>query len=202
MSVPYEKTRFVGFVDVLGYKAIVRDAPFTDAQRFHYLHSVFSALASSAHDIAHDFKGAIAVRAVQFSDSFYFSSNSVVTLVAALANFFANVFTIYDHTFTAPQQPEQQFPEWLPFLRGGIVSGWMFEGYDITLPTLADAAGTFRNPIGPAVANAYLLSEETDIEGMRLATTKVVRDRFAEELPAIAPNSQLGLLSRPLLPKF
>ena len=42
---PCELPRFVGFVDVLGYKAIVRGSTFTDAQRFHYLHSIFSALA-------------------------------------------------------------------------------------------------------------------------------------------------------------
>ena len=35
MPQPYEQPRFVGFADVLGYKAIVRDSPFTDAQRFH-----------------------------------------------------------------------------------------------------------------------------------------------------------------------
>ena len=203
MPLPYEQKHFVGFVDVLGYKAIVRDAPFTDAQRFHYLHSVFLALASSAHDIAHDFKGEIAVRAFQFSDSFYFSSDSAVTLVTALSQFFANVFTIYDHTFTAPKPPGNlAFPEWLPFLRGGIVHDWMFEGFDITLPTLENPADSFRNPIGPAVANAYLLSEETKLEGMRLATTRDVCERFVEELPGIPPRSQLGIVAAPLTPQF
>jgi len=200
---PYEQPRFVGFVDVLGYKAIVQSSTFTDAQRFHYLHSIFSALAVSAHDIAHDFKGAIAVRAVQFSDCFYFSSESAVTLVTALAQFFANVFTIYDHTFTAPKPTgTTTFPEWLPLLRGGIVHGWMFEGYDITLPQLQDQADSFRNPIGPAVANAYLLSEDTNLEGMRLATTRIVRDRFVAELASIPRHSQLGILATPLTPLF
>ena len=203
MPQPFEKTRFVGFVDVLGYKAIVRGEPFTDAQRFHYLHSVFSALAVSAHDIAHDFSREIAVRAVQFSDCFYFSSDSAVTLVTAVAHFFANVLTFYDHTFTAPQAAEDTtFPEWLPFLRGGIVEGWMFEGHDITLPRLQDPADSFRNPIGPAVANAYLLSEATDLEGMRLATSRSVRDRFLEDLSSVRPGSQLAQLAPPLVPLF
>lgn len=203
VSNAWERSRFVGFVDVLGYKAIVRDAPFTDPHRFHYLHSIFSALAVAAHDIAHDFSSEIAVRAVQFSDCFYFSSDSAVTLVSAIAQFFANVFTIYDHTFTAPMRPEETlFAEWLPFLRGGIVHGWMFEGYDITLPELQYTRDSFRNPIGPAVANAYVLSEATDLEGMRIATTREVRDRFAEELPRIPRHSHLGILNAPLTPIF
>jgi hypothetical protein len=203
MPQPFEQPRFCGFVDVLGYKAIVRDAPFTDAQRFHYLHSIFSSLAVSAYDIAHDFAGAITVRAVQFSDCFYFSSESAVTLVAALANFFANVFTFYDHTFNEPA-PAGGFPDWLPFLRGGIVHDWMLEGLNITLPELHDPADRFCNPIGPAVANAYLLSEATDLEGMRLATTQFVRDRFVEEMPDIPPypQGQLGLVAAKLTPIF
>ena len=203
MPEPFELPRFCGFVDVLGYKSIVRDAPFPEAQRYRYLHSIFSSLAVSAYDIAHDFSGAIAVRAVQFSDSFYFSSESAVTLVAAISNFFANVFTFYDHTFNEPV-PTGGFPEWLPFMRGGIVHGWMFEGHDITLPRLHDPDRSFRNPIGPAVANAYLLSEATGLEGMRLVTTQVVRDRFVEELPNLPPypQSQLGLVAARLAPIF
>lgn len=203
MPQPYEQPRFVAFVDVLGYKAIVRGAAFNDTQRFHYLHSVFSSLAVAAHDIAHDFSQEIAVRAVQFSDSFYFSSESAITLVTAIAHYFANVLTFYDHAFSTPR-PEgaTTFPEWLPFLRGGIVHGWMFEGHDITLPQLQNPADSFRNPIGPAVASAYLLSEKTDLEGMRLATTRAVRDRFLEELPSIRSGSQIAQLAPPLLPLF
>ena len=192
---PYEQPRFVGFADVLGYKTIVLSNQYSDAQRFHYLHSVFMALAQGAMDVVGDLSGIATVQTVQFSDSFYFSSSSAVAIVSAMSNFFANVFTIYDHTFDA-------HGEWLPFLRGGIVYDWMFEGLDITLPALQHQHEAFRNPIGPAVAKAYLLSEETGIEGMRLVATKDVRDRFEAELPGIGLGNFLGIWSGPLHPLF
>ena len=192
---PYQQPRFVGFADVLGYKTIVLSKQHTDAQRFRYLHSVFMALAQGALDVVNDLSGIATVRAVQFSDSFYFSSSSAVAIVSAMSNFFANVFTIYDNTFNAHD-------EWLPFLRGGIVHDWMFEGLDISLPSLQNQHDAFRNPIGPAIAKAYLLSEETGVEGMRLVATKDVRDRFEAELPGVDPSKVLGVWSSPLHPVF
>lgn len=192
-KMPYELPRFVGFADVLGYKAIVLGERYTDAQRFQYLHSVFTALAEGARNVVNDLSGVATLQAVQFSDSFYFSSNSAVAIISAMSNFFANVFTIYDHTISSHN-------EWLPFLRGGIVYDWMFEGLDITLPALQNQQHAFRNPIGPAVAKAYLLSEETGLEGMRLVTTKEVHDRFVAELPTFAAGSLLAIWGGPLQP--
>lgn len=192
---PYEQPRFVGFADVLGYKTIVLSNQYTNAQRFHYLHSVFMALAQGARDVVQDLSGVATVQAVQFSDSFYFSSSSPVAIVSAMSSFYANVFTIYDNTFNTDD-------EWLPFLRGGIVHDWMFEGLDITLPALQKRQDAFRNPIGPAVAKAYLLSEETRLGGMRLVVTKDVRDQFEAELPILAAGSLLALWGGPLHPVF
>jgi hypothetical protein len=194
-NMPFEQPRFVGFADVLGYKAIVLGEQYTNVQRFQYLHSVFTALAQGAQDVVNDLAGVATVQAVQFSDSFYFSSSSAVAIVAAMSNFFANVFTIYDHTIDTHN-------EWLPFLRGGIAYDWMFEGLDITLPDLKDQRDAFRNPIGPAVAKAYLLSEETGLEGMRLVSTKEVRDSFVAEIPTVAAGSTLALWGGPLQPLF
>lgn len=194
-SPPYELPRFVGFADVLGYKTIVLDQQYSEAQRHHYLHSVFTALAKGAQDVVNDLASVAQVKAVQFSDCFYFSSPSAVAIVCAMSNFFASVFTIYDHTI-------ETHDDWLPFLRGGIVFDWMFEGFDITLPSLQNPQNAFRNPIGPAVAKAYLLSEETGIEGMRLVATKDVRDRFEAELPAVPLDGLLSVWGGPLHPVF
>jgi hypothetical protein len=192
---PYEKSRFVGFVDVLGYKDIVLNKKYNDSQRYHYLHSVFMALAQSAIDVIKDLNKTATIQSVQFSDSFYFSSTSAVEIVSTISEFFANVFTIFDHTIESDD-------EWLPFLRGGIVYDWMFEGLDSTLPPLQNPTQAFRNPIGPAVAKAYILSEESGIEGMRLVTTKEVRDRFEAELPTIDQGSVLGNWCSQLHPVF
>src|SRR5579863_8447696 len=192
---PYDQPRFVGFADVLGYKAIVTDSQYTDALRFHYLHSVFLALAEGARAVVNDLEGIATVQAAQFSDSFFFSSSSAVAIVSAMSQFFTNVFTIYDDTIDTDN-------EWLPYLRGGIVYDWMFEGLDITLPALQNQQHAFRNPIGPAVAKAYLLSEETGIEGMRLVVTKAVRDRFEADLPALPAGSLLAVWGGPLHPMF
>ncbi len=204
MPLPYEQTRFVGFVDVLGYKEIAIRGQFTDAQRFRYLHSVFENLAAAAHQIKEDLGGPPLIRAVQFSDSFYFSSSSAVAIVTAMSEFFASVFTYYDRVFEGPGPADDPnaFPEWMPFLRGAIVHGWLFEGRDITLPELREPAEAFRNPIGPAVGKAYLLGEESGLEGMRLATTSTVRSRFEEELPTVPPHSELGIAAAPLHPIY
>ena len=200
MPQPYEQPRFVGFVDVLGYKAIVLEEQFSEAERFHYLHSAFEALAAAAHQVISDLGGPPHLRAIQFSDSFYFSSPSAVTLVTAISQFFATVLTYYDRVFEKAVREDAQhaFPEWTPFLRAGIVYDWLFEGHDITLPVLHNPADAFRNPIGPAVAKAYLLGEKTSMEGMRIGITAAVRDHFEQELPTIDPLSSLGFMAAPL----
>ncbi len=204
MTQPYEQPRFVGFVDVLGYKAIVLGEQFTEAARFHYLHSAFEALAAAAHQVIADLGGPPRLRAIQFSDSFYFSSSSAVTLVTAVSQFFATVLTYYDHVFeeVVPADAQHAFHEWTPFLRAGIVHDWFFDGHDITLPGLQNPADAFRNPIGPAVAKAYLLGEQTRMEGMRIGVTTAVRDQFEQELPTVGPASYLGIMAAPLHPIF
>ncbi len=47
-----------------------------------------------------------------------------------------------------------------------------------------------------------IFRETTGLEGMRLATSQIVHDRFIEELPRIPASSQVGLLSKNLTPLF
>lgn len=185
MEKPYEEPRYVGFVDLLGYKSIALGDTLSDPERYSYLISIFKNLAGCALGIPQSFPD---LRDVQFSDSFYFSSRSALTIVAAMAKFFGDVFGFYSEVFSEPPPDGQAFREWLPFLRGAIVNGWMFEGFDITLPSLQNPTDSFRNPIGPAIAAAYVLSENSGVEGMRLVVSRPTSEGFTRELQQAPPS--------------
>jgi hypothetical protein len=106
-----------------------------------------------------------------------------------------------DLTDTLPAPGEATgLQEWLPFLRGGIVKGSMAEVLDISAPHPVRSKDVFRNPIGPAVAQAYLLSEQSGIEGMRLMITEPVRDGFIREVEELAAVEQLRTFATRLTP--
>jgi hypothetical protein len=120
---PYEIRRYVGFVDLLGYKAIALEGDLTPAQRCNYLLSVFEALAQAAHDAAIDLAFPYPLRRVQFSDAFYFSSLSAVAVVVTMARFFETAYTMYEGTID--QLEGGAFRDWQPFLRGAIAYNWI-----------------------------------------------------------------------------
>lgn len=175
---PYVDRRFVAFVDMLGYKAVAFFHSTTCAEKFNTLHGIYEDLAQAAQDCVGDMAPG-PVRCVQFSDAFFFSSRSAVSLATTAAQFFANVFSLHDAAGI-------ESGEWLPFLRG-ITYDWMFEGFDPTVSTASPWA-SFRNPIGPAVAKAYLVGKATVIEGMRLAASAEAAGLLSAELDALPPG--------------
>jgi hypothetical protein len=179
MPAPYEDHRFVAFVDMLGCKAALLSDSTTGAETFNTLSSVYENLAQAARDCVGDLTPDLPapVRWVQFSDAFFFSSRSVVSLATTAAQFSANVFSLHDAAGI-------EGGEWLPFLRGGITYDWMFEGFDPTAGHAGDP-DAFRNPIGPAVAKAYLVGETTGVEGMRLVASAEAAGLLAAEIDAL-----------------
>jgi len=202
MPEPWENQRFVGFLDLLGYGAIVSSPVYAEEQRFRFFVSVFEAIAVAVETAIADLAPNGIVRCVQFSDCFYFSSDSAALIVAVMAETFANAFTIQDLVYDVPLpgQPASVTKEWLPFLRGGIVRGWMFEGRDISIPRPVNPRNVFRNPIGPAVAGAYKMGEWTDVDGMCLMTSPEVSRCFKDELIGLQAATPLKTIASRLTP--
>jgi hypothetical protein len=142
--------RYVAFLDVLGYGSLVRENATTDIQKLRRLSSMFEAL-GNAVDVAMDDNGD-EVESISFSDSYYFACKNLVTLLEFLQQVFADAYT-YQMSYCG--DPDG----WIPFFRAGVVSGWAVSFRDITLRKLEERSA-FRNPVGPAVADAYELTEK------------------------------------------
>lgn len=191
---PFEKRTYVGFVDVLGYRSIVLSQQRSEAEKFHYLvESVYQNLTVAARHLVQEQDPQYPIAAVHFSDCYYFQSDCAPAIVTAMADFFAQAAAMFRDTYLTEN-------EWQPFLRGGIVYDWMVETCDVTLPPLQNPQHAFRNPVGPAVAKAYELAEETKIQGMRLAVSSEVAEHFQRDKPLIDRHSDLGRRCSPLVP--
>jgi len=179
------ETLWVGFVDLLGYKEIVLGSR-SDKEKMQIIHSIYSALIQPIEDLnfdegVGDTVGGDAVRRIHFSDCFYFTSKSAVSLADSMSSFFSFAFMLYENTYaTDPSQ-------WIPFLRGGIAGGWTLMFRDPTIPQ--DRETMFRNPVGPSVAKAYLVGEKQKVSGMRIMATKDFSERYEQELADMAATA-------------
>jgi len=165
--------RYVAFVDVLGYGSIVGNKSTSDGIKAGQLHSVFEGLLVGVKDAMSDWTAGAQIRsgasatisAVSFSDCFYFSSDKLGDLVEFVATIFRGVFSYYEQSnWSNPAL-------WMPYLRSGIASGWCLDFLDPTVAHMTTAGGRsqFRNPVGPAIAAAYSLSEiNPKLPGMRI----------------------------------
>lgn len=158
--------RYVAFIDVLGYGSIV-SSMLPEPSKFARLHSLFEALGVAVEtSLADCNRGRSAaapeyIHGVAFSDSFYFAARNLPALLRFLELAFATAYGFQQHTY------EQDADSWVPFIRAGIAHGWVVSFRDVTMKPLPDF-GEFRNPVGPAVAGAYLLTECTGrLPGMR-----------------------------------
>jgi len=196
---PWEDERYVGFADLLGYKALTTGPKYSPEQRFNLLHSAYVSLAIALNEVMEDPTLTPDVRLVQMSDSIFFTSRSAVKIVTAMATLFSTVFGV-----PAPLYDHEEPSEWWPFLRGAIVRDWIFEARDYTVPNNDQPRDAFRIPIGPAVARAYLLSESEDtrIEGMRLVCTNVVNNDFRRECDGLDGQTEFARRARHLAPIY
>lgn len=170
---------YVGFADMLGYRSLVFDETTSNSDKLGYLCSVYAAMGHAVQQVMTELRVPDLVKVIQFSDCFYFKSDCPVSIIVAMAEFFSQTSAIYSQVYEATN-------EWQPFLRGAIARDWIMEGLDITLPT---TQGAFRNPMGPAVAKAYVLAEESGIQGMRLALFSEVAQDFEEARTRLDPRS-------------
>lgn len=172
---------WIGFVDLLGYKAIVLGDE-QDRVKQQRLHSIYSALIQAIEDIKYDQDsgdtyGGDKVEYIHFSDCFYFSSRSAFSLGYVMSSLFNSCFALYDHTYQSSAN------EWIPFLRGGIERGWTMMFRDPTVVT--DPGREFRNPVGPGIAKAYMVGEKQGVEGMRIVATQVFVDAYHREIEGL-----------------
>lgn len=158
-----KNTRFVAYMDVVGYCSIVEE-DIVDIRKAHRLYSIFenvgmAILIALREDMLDGTEGV--VEAVHFSDCYYLSSKNLPRLLSFLERVFATTYGFQSMRY------DRSRDDWIPFIRSGIVEGWAVSFRDPTLNQLPQP-DVFRNPVGPAVAESYLLTEErAKLPGMR-----------------------------------
>lgn len=157
---------YVAFVDVLGYKNIVKSS-LPDERKFKRLYSLFETFGVAFFQAINEFNNGLTtddarrVRGISFSDSLYLSAKNLASLLCCLENIFATTYLFQENTYGS------DCDNWIPFIRAGVVQGWVVNFRDVSMCPLPNRS-EFRNPVGPAVADAYLLTEETGkLPGMR-----------------------------------
>lgn len=179
--------RFVGFIDVLGYRNIVLDG-IPDSRKFDRLYSIFENLGVAVDVALRDNRHvgtAGAVEAVHFSDSYYFSAKDLPRLLSFLESIFATTYGFQSSSYDREQD------NWIPFIRSGIVEGWTVSFRDPTLNKLPQP-DMFRNPVGPAVAKSYILTEEQGkLPGMRCFLARDLLSRCSPTQVANPPHCQV-----------
>jgi len=161
-----KSSRFVAFVDVLGYRSIVT-GDLSDESKFKRLHSLFEGFGVAFFTAVADFNQDLTpadptyVDTVSFSDSLYLSCKELPSLLLFLEGLFSVTYGFQEHTYRT--DPDN----WTPFIRAGIVFGWTVNFRDVSMRPMPDRS-EFRNPVGPAVADAYTFTEKTGrLRGMR-----------------------------------
>ncbi len=161
--------RYIAFLDILGYRNLVCSNETTAIQKLSRLYSIFEAL-GNAVEIAMGDIGE--VEGISFSDSYYFASKNLVVILELLQQVFADAYT-YQTTYRDDRDC------WIPFFRAGIVKGWAVSFRDTTIRKLGDQVA-FRNPVGPAVADAYELTEERGgLPGLRCFLEESLLDKLS-----------------------
>jgi hypothetical protein len=158
--------RYVAFIDVLGYKRISCSS-LPDERKFKILYSLFEtfgeAVLTTRDNLNRDLgtSNPNYVHVVEFSDSLYLSAQELPALLLFLESIFATTYLFQQITY------EEHSDNWVPFIRSGIVHGWVVNFRDTSM-NQSHGTELFRNPVGPAVADAYVLTECTGrLSGMR-----------------------------------
>ncbi len=152
--------RFVAYMDVLGYCSIASDT-ILDQRKAVRFHSLFQALGIAVTQALRDCSDPEPVKAICFSDSFYFSGKDLPGLLSFLEQVFTGAYAFQGSSY------DKDSDDWVPFVRSAVVQGWAVYFRDPTLPTLPEPE-VFRNPVGPAVVEVYNLAEKRiKLPGMR-----------------------------------
>ncbi len=160
-----EELKYCAFIDVLGYGNLVLDKNTNPQQKLKMLESIYTNLATqfmlAINEVNKFNDEQIYIRS--FSDCFYLDCTRPEPLLIAVKTIYEYVFGFYS-SFTEAE-------ERTPLLRCGIVKDWLIKFNDIggmvnNTPEL--------NPVGPAVARAYLVCEESCLSGMRIIVSPEV----------------------------
>lgn len=174
---PTTEVDYACFVDVLGYGPMLLQPavpPMTERERLDVFLQIWENLYGAIIAVREELdrpKDANEELGVNcFSDSFYISCGNPQRAVFAAALLYYKVYLYYQH--------QTQNDKWLPWLRGAGGSGWLVDMRDPALNDKAkDPQFEFRNPVGPALARAYLLAEKSGMKGFRLFVDEHLRNQ-------------------------
>jgi hypothetical protein len=163
-----EQMKYCVYIDVLGYKNIIKDDEKTTDEKISILKSIYENIAgsikSAIKDIHEHTKDEIFFRA--FSDCLYLHCDKLEPLIYATNVIFKGTFNKYSNF--------SQNEEYTPFIRAGIAKGWVINFNDIG--AIINNTNEL-NPVGLGVVNAYETSEKSNLSGMRIIlSTEVFND--------------------------
>lgn len=168
MKIEETDKKYTAFVDVLGYGPILLNSRIDEQKRANILNEIWEDLIVSLEQAVNDFPD---VHKVLFSDSVYFVSASIVDLVKLLVDFYNQISVYYEH------KPSSGL--WMPMTRSGLSFNWVKYIKDPTLLNkLENRTDIYRNPVGPAVGEAYYLSEESGFKGMRILVPEAIKNDY------------------------
>jgi hypothetical protein len=152
--------KYCVFVDVLGYGSIVTDSKRSESSKLNILNAIYSNLAAQMLiDINETNRNALdPVYIKSFSDCFYLESSDNIRILHVVKNIFRNSFTFYG----ANENSELNYTG---LIRGGITLNWTRRFNDLAGVVTNHQ---LENPVGLGVAEAYYLSEKTNLSGMRI----------------------------------
>ncbi|MEB2283804.1 MAG: hypothetical protein OZ922_03890 [Myxococcales bacterium] len=179
--------RYVAFIDVLGYSALLSDHALTpETVRAQYLYDVWQVMVYAFDRMLLESPN---VDAILFSDAAYLSATELHPVAAAVGILYMELYSWF-----------RGHPEtWLPWLRCAIGHGWIMTVNNPTSARLAREMasagsergaevrrrGVFRNPAGPGLYDAYRLAELKEAPGMRILTARSTFEGLKS--PATAP---------------
>jgi len=165
------KKRFVAFVDVLGYGGIlVGQGIKSEGKRLEYLTQIWENLCVFLDDSRQKYEN---LKTILFSDSIFISSEFSSELLSCLTDIY-----VYAHNYYI------EYPKhWMPWLRSGVSHNWVVEMKDSSISDIISSKKyVFRNPAGPALAEAYYLSEKSNYKGMRILVPKYIMKDYIIEV--------------------
>ncbi|MCB0539149.1 MAG: hypothetical protein KDE33_16665, partial [Bacteroidetes bacterium] len=152
--------KYCVFVDVLGYGSIVTDSNRTESSKLNILNAIYSNLAAQMMiDINETNQNALdPVYIKSFSDCFYLESTDNIRVLHVVKNIFRNSFTFYG-------ADDYSDLNYTGLIRGGVTLNWTRRFNDLAGVVTNHQ---LENPVGLGVAEAYYLSEKTNLSGMRI----------------------------------
>lgn len=160
-------SKFVAYVDVLGYKSIIEDSA-SDVETLAKFKSSFECLIYATQEALADDPGYDCpwrrglFRSIAFSDSLFIWTTDLIALLSLMQHLYASVYLWLQRVYN--DMPYN----WIPFIKGGIAAGWVQPFLDPTVKNTSNKVSVYRNPVGPGIHHVHQLVEKRAcLSGMR-----------------------------------